>query len=97
MPLQRRKPLVAKKRMNKKGRQQLEYEKWRDGVAKPFLDETFGRVCSTPGCEATEGLQVDHIKNRGSRADLKMDLENVQYLCAYPCHYNKTYHIGGKQ
>ena len=88
--MQAKKPMKRGKSLNKKGRQQKEYEKWRDEIAKPFLDEFAGHVCSVPSCDTYEYLQVDHIQNRGSHANLKMVLENVQYLCV-PHHELKTY------
>jgi 5-methylcytosine-specific restriction endonuclease McrA len=69
------------------GKRTVAYNKWRNEIAKPFLDDNFGHVCSN--CQATEGLEVDHILTRGSRADLKMNLTNVQWLCG-PCHRKKT-------
>ncbi len=87
-----RKPIKVNKLPNKKGKKTITYEHWRDTVAKPYLDNTFRHKCAD--CGATEGLTVDHIRTRGSRADLKMDLKNVQYLCWVPCHFNKTNHLG---
>lgn len=73
----------AYKPIAKKGRETLLYEKWRDAVAKPYLDKRYGHICSMRGCSESEGLEVDHIKTRGSRHDLKFDVKNVQYLCFY--------------
>ena len=81
--------------MRPKGKQQIKYEIWRDEIACPFLDETFGHVCSVKDCDITDHLEVDHIINRGSRPDLKMNLDNVQYLCNHH-HYIKTYRIEEK-
>lgn len=86
-----RKPIKVYKLPKKRGKRTIEYDKWRDTVAKPYLDKTFGHRCVD--CGATEGLTVDHIKNRGSRADLKMKLSNVQYLC-WQCHRGKTDRVG---
>lgn len=94
-PKRARKPLRAKRPMNKRGRKTIEYEAWRDSVAKPYLDKTYGHICSHNGCEETEGLQVDHRRNRSTHPHLVMNLDNVQYLCA-PHHYNKTFHIREK-
>lgn len=69
------------KPLKPRGKRTLEYEQWRDEVAKPYLDEHFGHVCSKPGCNKTTRLEVDHIQKRGSHPDLKMDLTNVRYLC----------------
>lgn len=93
-PARPRKPLKAKKPMNKVGRRTLLYRTWRNTVAIPYLDKRYGRVCAKRGCTETKRLEVDHIKNRGSHPDLIMDVHNVQYLCK-PHHYQKTYHING--
>lgn len=90
-PVMPRQKLVAKKPMNIKGKKTLAYEKWRDTVARPYLDKTFGHKCAK--CGGTENLEVDHIENRSTHPDKIMSLENIQYLCAYPCHHNKTYRI----
>jgi 5-methylcytosine-specific restriction endonuclease McrA len=70
-----RKPLASR------GKRTVAYEKWRDKVAKPFLDDYRGRKCAVWNCKETEDLDVDHIKGRGSHPELKMELTNVQYLC----------------
>ena len=75
-----------------------QYENWRDKVAKPYLDEKYGRICRKCGksnCDSCERgvLEVDHIIGRAARPDLKMSLENVQYLCR-ECHYQKTMQQG---
>ena len=54
---------------------------FRDKVAIPYLDKKYGHVCAFEGCTATENLDVDHIKNRGSNPDLRYDVKNLQYLC----------------
>ena len=62
---------------------------FRDKVAKPYLDKKYGRICAVKGCEESENLDVDHIKNRGSNPDLRYDVKNMQYLCR-PHHSLKT-------
>lgn len=69
------------KPIKKKGKATIVYERWRDVVAKPYLDKRFGHVCFAKECDAVEALEVDHIKTRGARHDLKMDVKNVRYLC----------------
>ena len=86
-PLQR-----STKPIKKKGKRTTEYERWRDEVAIPYLDMTYGRICA--GCKGVrcgnQQLDVDHILNRGSHPALRMNLDNVQYLGRYPCHVEKT-------
>ena len=77
---QRWKPIKAK------GKRTLEYEKWRDKVAKPYLDSSQGHFCAW--CGTTWGLDVDHIKNRSTHPHLKMELSNVRYLCR-ACHQTR--------
>ena len=92
------KPIArSTKRIKQKGRRTMEYEEWRDNVAKPYLDETFGHVCVTCGMGdyGMHTLDVEHKLNRGSHANLKMDLNNVQWMGNYPCHFNKTNRIKG--
>lgn len=93
-----RKPLKrSTKPIRQKGKATIEYEKWRDTVAKPYLDKTFGIDCSKcgapPPVNEETGVQyrhdVDHIKKRGSHQELRMVLSNVRYLCRN-CHREET-------
>lgn len=70
-----------RKPIKKKGKRTLEYEEWRDNIAKPYLDKKYGHICSKGLCNITTGLDVDHIIKRGSHPELKMSLSNVRYLC----------------
>jgi 5-methylcytosine-specific restriction endonuclease McrA len=84
------KPLPRPKRRIKQiGKRTLQYNEWRDQVARPYLIATYGEVCIVPGCTITTGLDVDHIENRGSHPELKMTLSNVQLMCR-PHHSAKT-------
>ena len=80
------------KRIKKKGKKTIEYETWRDEVAKPYLIDKYGEVCAD--CNGVrcgnKQLDVDHIKARGSHYALRMTLSNVQFLGRHPCHYEKT-------
>jgi len=82
-------PYKKRKLIPKKGRETKLYETFRDKVAKPYLDKKFGHVCAVTWCGITEGLEVDHIKTRGSRPDLKFDVKNLRYLCG-PHHREVT-------
>lgn len=75
-----------RKPITQHGKRAIAYETWRDEVAIPYLDSHFGHFCAW--CNATENLDVDHIKTRGSRADLKMDVNNVRFLCR-SCHQTR--------
>lgn len=90
-----RKPL-KRTPIQHKGKRTLEYEKWRDEVARPYLIEKYGEACVDCGGErcGNKQLDVDHIEGRGSHADLKMSIDNVQLLGRYPCHDDKTNHRG---
>lgn len=80
-PFQCAKNPKKKKPLKQKGRRTLIYEEWRDMVAVPYLDATYGRICAYNGCNESKNLDIDHIKKRGSHPHLKMELSNVQYMC----------------
>lgn len=69
-----------------KGKKTIEYENWRDNVAKPYLDQKFGHKCAL--CASTVSLEVDHIEKRSTSPGLKQNLSNVRYLCQM-CHYER--------
>ena len=81
-----------RKPINQKGKKSLELDAWVRDVARPYLDEKYGRVCAACGGErcGNKQLDVDHIKNKGSNYHLRMVLSNVQYLGRWPCHREKT-------
>lgn len=85
------KPLKREKKHPKPirqiGKQALKYNAWRDKVAKPYLDSTYGHKCII--CGSAEALDVDHIQKRGSHPELRMVLLNVRWLCR-PCHIKVT-------
>lgn len=65
---------------------------WIEEVARPYLIEKFGDICQC--CkEVHYPHDVDHILSKGSRPDLKEDLDNLQLLGRFPCHRLKTDHI----
>ena len=71
------------KRMKTVGKRTVQYNKWRDQVAIPYLTATLGFKCTW--CGTPDNLQIDHILTRGSHPELKMELTNVRYLCT-SCH-----------
>lgn len=95
-PLTRTPLKRSTKPIKKKGRATMQYERWRDEEAKPFLIERDGEVCQM--CFGTkcgnQQLDVAHIDGRGSHHALKMNLANVRLVGRYPCHYNETNHLG---
>jgi hypothetical protein len=86
--LKQRKPIAQK------GKKTIEYEKWRDIVARPYLDEKYGIGCFDCGIlpplkpySDTERYRHDvaHIVGRGRDITKKMVLTNVRYKCRR-CH-----------
>lgn len=79
------------KRIAQKGRKTVEYEKWRDEVAIPYLVKKYGRKCAAcAGARChNRNLDVDHKIKRSLRPDLVMELSNVQFLGRIPCHAEK--------
>jgi 5-methylcytosine-specific restriction endonuclease McrA len=84
------------KTIPKQGKVTKLYNKWRDLIAIPYLDQRFGRACAKCGTmppmndDGSYGrYEVDHIKNRSTHPELRMDVKNVQYLCTN-CHREKT-------
>ena len=75
-----------RKPIKKIGKRTIEYEIWKENVAKPYLERK-GHKCAE--CGATGKLDIDHIQNRGSQPELKMNLLNIQYMCR-SCHIRKT-------
>ena len=81
-----------RKPIKKKGKHTIEYEIWRDNVARPYLIRNFGEKCAACGgtrC-GNKQLDIDHIRPRGSHYALRMSLTNVQFLGRNPCHREKT-------
>lgn len=75
------------KAITKRGKRQVEYEKWRDEVAIPYLEKTYGHKCAY--CGVGGKLDVNHKLKRGSHPDLKMELTNIEYACR-SCHIKIT-------
>lgn len=77
--------------MNNYGRRAQELAGWIRDVGRPAVIKRDGEKCACCG-STWDDLTVDHIKTKGSRPDLKRDINNLQLLC-YVCHRNKTDHI----
>jgi hypothetical protein len=90
-----RKPLRSHVHPKKQSDRELDYQAWKEAVARPYVVERDGNRCMCCGRPAypREKLDLDHIKGKGSHADSKRDLQNLQLLCRFPCHRNKTDHV----
>lgn len=88
-------PIKRNKKPPQKGRETLEYERWRDEVAKPYLIEKYGEICQICfGLRCgNQQLDVAHIKGRGGHHQLKTNLDNVRLVGRYPCHRYETDHL----
>lgn len=82
-------PAKPRKAIQQRGKHAKQWDTFRDKVAKPYLDNKYGRVCSVPNCNVTDPLDVDHIKGRGSHPELRYDVNNLRYLCR-PHHIERT-------
>lgn len=82
-----RKPIKKLKRPKQKGKEYERWRKFREEVATPYLDKTYGHRCVD--CGVGGKLDIDHLITRGSRPDLKYDLQNLMYRCRM-CHIVKT-------
>lgn len=78
-----------RKPIKKESDKALDLRKYIKEVARPYLDKKYGRICNVKLCGSRNMLDVDHILTKGSRPDLKRDLDNMQYLCR-PHHIAKT-------
>lgn len=87
-----RKALTARVRPKKMSDKERDYQEWKEAVARPYVVERDGNKCQCCGRPAylNEKLDLDHIKGKGSHRELKRELSNLQLLCRYPCHQNKT-------
>jgi hypothetical protein len=74
---------LNRKPIAKVGKKTLEYNKWRDKIAKPYLDKKYGHKCYIELCPIKAYLEVHHIQTRGGHHEKKQDLNNVIYLCGY--------------
>jgi len=84
------------KPIKQRGPKTLQWEKFRDTVARPHLDRRDGIACHKCGVmppKKEDGTyyrhDVEHTKKRGSHADLKFDVSLMVYLCR-DCHIEET-------
>lgn len=84
--------LKIRKRIKQQSDKEIEYQRWKEEVARPALIERDGNrcsCCSRPAYEE-EKLDIEHTLNKGSHAGLKRDLNNMTLMCRFPCHFHKT-------
>ena len=92
--------IQAAKPIAQRGKKTIQYEKWRDLIARPHLIRVFGNICQNckrparkyhddMGNLKEETLDVAHIKGRGSSPSTKMVITNVRLLCR-DCHRLET-------
>lgn len=81
-----------KQAIKKRSERQIEYHKWLEQVARPYLIERDGNDCFCCGrpCHFKEKLDIEHTKPVGSNPQLKRSLSNMRLYCRFPCHRNKT-------
>lgn len=90
-----------RKPIAQRGKRTIQYEKWRDLIARPHLVRVYGNLCQEcgrrafkylddyTGAEREENLDVAHIVGRGRDASMKMVITNVRLLCRN-CHRRET-------
>lgn len=92
-----RKPIQTKtvpkrgKRPKQQSVREIQYQQWKEEIARPYLVKLYNNVCSCCGREAgiNEKLDIEHTLNKGSHPELKRDLDNLTLMCR-PCHRLKT-------
>jgi hypothetical protein len=79
------------KRIKQQSDRELEYQAWKETVARPALIERDGNNCSCCGRSAfmNEKLDIEHTLTKGSRPDLKRDPDNLTLMDRI-CHHYKT-------
>ena len=87
-----RKPIATYKHPKQRSTKEVVYQSWKESECRPALIARDGNVCSCCHRHATDGekLDIEHTLTKGSRPDLKHDLDNLTLMCRVPCHYNKT-------
>lgn len=85
-------PFTRRKPINKRSTKQEQYDTWLESVARPFLIQRDGNycICCKRAAKVGEKLDIEHTLTKGSRPDLKRDLNNLTLMCRFPCHRSKT-------
>lgn len=87
-PMTKQSTKLRQTHIKKAGKQYDKWKAFREDVAIPYLEATYGHTCRC--CGAHGELDIDHIQSKGSHPSLKYELTNLQYLCRFPCHHMKT-------
>ena len=83
------KQIKKRKRLARVSAKQAAYEKWLINVARPYVINRDGDICRC--CLRVHyPHDLDHIIGKGTRPDLKKNLDNLQILGRFPCHRLKT-------
>lgn len=85
-------PYKKNKRPKQQSDKELEYQEWKEQVARPAVIERDGnhcQCCLRPAYEE-EKLDLDHKDGKGSHPKDKRNIKKLQLLCRFPCHRNKT-------
>lgn len=89
-PIQVKTPLPRPtKRIKQYGKRSADLSDWVRDIARPYLTAKYGEHCNVMYCYSTGHMDVDHVQGKGSRPELRMSLDNVQFLCR-PHHRAKT-------
>lgn len=88
-------PYNKKKRPKLQSDKELDYQEWKETVARPAIIRRDGNWCFCCGRPArpSERLDLEHTQPKGSHPELKRQLTNLRLFCRYPCHFNKTNHL----
>lgn len=82
----------SRKAIPKQSAKEIEYQTWKEEVARPHLIWRDGNKCFCCGRAAypNEKLDIEHKLGKGTRPDLKRVLRNLRLFCRFPCHAAKT-------
>ena len=92
--------IASAKPIPQRGKRTIQYERWRDTIARPHLIRVYGNICQNckrparkyhddMGNLKEETLDVAHIIGRGRDSSQKMNIKNVRLLCR-DCHRLET-------
>lgn len=87
-----KKPIQRLRRPRQMSAKEVQYQVWKETVARPALIARDGNFCSCCGrhAEGGEKLDIEHTLGKGSHPGLKQDINNLTLMCRFPCHRAKT-------